>query len=407
MTRSDKQKMSKKKKVFIILGVVVVVLAILYFVLFGGSKKPKEVAQEDLGIDYYTVEDVEQVFINGVVTPVKSKEFIKDATLGKLGDLQVKNGDVVDEGTVLYQYVDDQTSTQITELKFQIESTQAEKDKAARQMQLDLNELGNASAPTGDAKAGAEEGEMAVAPQMSRESIELKYDLPSFDAKINQLQSQITELNEKQINQVKAPFKGQVTIPQEQNRDSAILTLKSNDFYVEGEVNEKDLSKIKVKQPADVRTIANDKLYKGEISYVSNSPSSKAQPAEGGGGMMGGGGGTSSLSNYTVKLTLKDADNITDGFHVQASIKLEDKKIELPLAALKKDKEQQYVLVDDFGTVVRKDIQTTDKGAKKDHVVVISGLDALDKVILKSKNELKNGDIIDPNQAEEGTEVKE
>ena len=344
------------------------------------------------------------MFINGVVTPTESKEFIKDATLGKLGDLNVKNGDNVEKGAVLYQYVDETSSNQITELKFQIETSQAEKEKAARQMQLELNELANAGGSAGSK-------EESPAPQNtanSQESIRLKYDLNSFDVKMNQLQSQIDELYAKQVNQVTAPFNGQVTVPQDQNRDSAIMTLTSNDFYVEGEVNERDLEKIKEKQPAEVRTIADNKVYKGEIIYIANSPSTAAAGA--GANAQGGGAssGNGALSTYTVKLSLKDAKSVRKGFHVQASIKLEDKKIEIPEKAVHTDKKdnKKYVFVDDFGTVLRKDIEIDTKGAKKGNVVVKSGLEGLDKVIVKSEKELKSGELINELGTENSEELK-
>lgn len=396
--------MSKKKK--IIIGVVagVVVLGIGAKLLLGGSGN-KDAATEEPAIEYFSVEDVDQVFINGVVTPTESKEFVKDATLGKLGDLNVKNGDNVEKGAVLYQYVDETSSNQITELKFQIETSQAEKEKAARQMQLELNELANAGGSAGSK-------EESPAPQNtanSQESIRLKYDLNSFDVKMNQLQSQIDELYAKQVNQVTAPFNGQVTVPQDQNRDSAIMTLTSNDFYVEGEVNERDLEKIKEKQPAEVRTIADNKVYKGEIIYIANSPSTAA--AAGAGANAQGGGassGNGALSTYTVKLSLKDAKSVRKGFHVQASIKLEDKKIEIPEKAVHTDKKdnKKYVFVDDFGTVLRKDIEIDTKGAKKGNVVVKSGLEGLDKVIVKSEKELKSGELINELGTENSEELK-
>lgn len=396
--------MSKKKK--IIIGVVagVVVLGIGAKLLLGGSGN-KDAATEEPAIEYFSVEDVDQVFINGVVTPTESKEFVKDATLGKLGDLNVKNGDNVEKGAVLYQYVDETSSNQITELKFQIETSQAEKEKAARQMQLELNELANAGGSAGS-------NEESPAPQNtanSQESIRLKYDLNSFDVKMNQLQSQIDELYAKQVNQVTAPFNGQVTVPQDQNRDSAIMTLTSNDFYVEGEVNERDLEKIKEKQPAEVRTIADNKVYKGEIIYIANSPSTAA--AAGAGANAQGGGassGNGALSTYTVKLSLKDAKSVRKGFHVQASIKLEDKKIEIPEKAVHTDKKdnKKYVFVDDFGTVLRKDIEIDTKGAKKGNVVVKSGLEGLDKVIVKSEKELKSGELINELGTENSEELK-
>ena len=377
--------MSKKKKIIIALIAIIVILLVGVKFLLGG--KPKAAPAAESTIEYFTVEDVEQVFINGIVTPTESKEFIKDPALGKLGDLNVKNGDNVEKDAILYQYVDETSSNQITELKFQIESTQAEKEKAARQMQLEINELGSAT---------GEDGEAGAAP--SQESIALKYDLNGYDIKMGQLQSQIDELYSKQVNQVLAPFKGQVTIAQEQNRDSAIMTLTSNDFYVEGEVNERDLGKIKVGQPAEVRTIADNKVYKGEIIYISNAPTTSQASANGGAQSSGSG----ALSTYTVKLTLKDGKDIKTGFHVQSSIKLDDKKIEIPESAIHTDEKdkKKYVFVDDFGTVLRKDIEVAEKANDKGMIVVTSGLEGLDKIIVKSDKELKNGELLENAGAE-------
>lgn len=370
--------MSKKKKVVIGSLIGLAIIGVVGLKVFSSKGTPVETANEP-NVEFFTVENVEQVFINGVVTPVMSKEFTKDTTLGKLGDLNVKNGDNVTKDTVLYQYLDETTDSQIRELKFQIESTQAERDKAARQMQLELNELNNT--PTSDS------GEAQQAP-VSKESVELKYDLGSYDIKMNQLQTQINELSEKQVNKVVAPFDGQVIIPQDQNRDSAILTLSSTDFYVEGSVNEKDLEKVKEKQSADVRTVSDNKLYKGEVTYVSNIPNTQ-QASEGGAATS-----SNSLSNYTVKLSLKDAKEIRKGFHVQASIKLNDKKIEIPKEAVKVDDKTKevYVLVDDFGTIAKRVVETTDQGASKDKVIVNSGLEGLDRVIVSSDTPLTVGE---------------
>ncbi|MGX4686011.1 efflux RND transporter periplasmic adaptor subunit [Vagococcus sp. JNUCC 83] len=371
--------MAKKKKWIIGSIVGLVVVSTVGGKLLLSKKEPTEITKEPK-IEFFTVENVDQVFINGVVTPVMSKEFTKDTTLGKLGDLNVKNGENVTKDTVLYQYLDETTDSQIRDLKFQIESTQAEKEKAARQMQLEINEMNNVST--------TESGDTQSMP-VSKESIELKYDLASYDIKINQLQTQINELSEKQINKVVAPFDGQVIIPQDQNRDSAILTLSSTDFYVEGSVNEKDLDKVKEKQQADVKTVADNKLYKGEVTYVSNIPNTQ-QSSEG----SSGGGTSNSLSTYTVKLSLKDAKAIRKGFHVQASVKLNDEKIEIPKKAVKVDDKTKevYVLVDDFGTIEKRIVETSDQGASQDKVIITSGLEGLDKVIVSSDTELVVGE---------------
>lgn len=377
-----------KKRTKIIIGVISVLVLGCGIYLVKHQSKPKEqAAKDEYNIEYYNIDGVDQVFINGTITPVKSQEFVKDQTLGKLGDLQVKNGDVVKEGTVLYQYVDPTSDKEIAEMKMNIQRAQAEKEKAIRQKQLELTQLNQGGQPK-------EEGEDAPQPnlQLAREEIELKYDISGMDMNISQMNQQLNEIYERQVNKVVAPFTGKVSIPQDKNRDSAILNLISEEFYVVGTVNEKDVTKIKTGQDADIKTISTNQGLKGKITYVSELPDSGAAPGEGGG--MNGGG--SSLSNYTVKLSLENPKNIKNGFHVQAAVNLSEKQIVIPKEAIHFDKaDAPYVLVDDFGTVLKKSIEikeTKETLGKK--VVVLNGLESMDQVIVKSDKKLKDGDIL-------------
>jgi len=79
---------------------------------------------------------------------------------------------------------------------------------------------------------------------------------------------------------------------------------------------------------------------------------------------------------------------------VQASIKLNDKKIEIPKKAVKVDDKTKevYVLVDDFGSIAKRVIETTDQGASSGKVVVNNGLESLDKVIVSSETPLTVGE---------------
>jgi len=415
------------KKRGLIIGGVVLVVAVIAYLLFGrGGKQeiPENMeAMEDNGIEYFDIVGLKQVFINGTVTPVRSQEFVKDDTLGKLGELQVKNGEKVEEGTILYQYVDPNSDKEISEIKSSIQSTEAERYKAVRQMELELKKLAS-----GDA-APTEEGEEPAPSQNTaenRESIVLQYDINSYDVRINQLQEQLNDVVARQVNQVKAPFTGKVSIPQEKTRDSAILNLTSEDYYVVGNVNEKDVEKLKVDQKASIKIIANNENVGGAITYISEIPGGSEAGADGG---MGGSSGN--LSSYTVKLSIDSKDNLKNGFHVQAAINLNDEPILIPSSAVKYEGKQAYVLVDDFGTVLRKNItikETEDKAAAKDNkddkankesketkdtsssektekgkkeetskekeVEVLQGLEAMDRVIVSSKTPLKDGDII-------------
>lgn len=386
-----------KKKTKIILTVAIVgIIGTSAALAFGGNSKKEETADNEPKIEYFTLKGSKQVFINGTVTPTRSEEFVKDPSLGKLGDLEVKNGDTVEEGTLLYQYIDPNSEKQIAEIKSSIQSTQADRNKAARQMQLELDKLAAADAkPHSPQQEDVNDDPKSTDPipdvplentAANRESIILQYDLEGFDVRLTQLEQQLNDVLNDQVNLVKAPFKGKVSIPQEKTRDSAILNLTSEDFYVIGEVNEKDVSKLKVDQVATIQTIADKQSLKGKISYISEIPvTANTEP----------GGGGSSLSNYTVKLALDDAKNLKNGFHVQASIDLDKQKTMVPKTAIHYDDKQAYVLVDDFGTVLKKDITLNKNNDITDkEVEVIDGLESMDKIIVKSDKKLKDGDML-------------
>lgn len=63
------------------------------------------------------------------------------------------------------------------------------------------------------------------------------------------------------------------------------------------------------------------------------------------------------------------------------------------------------MFVDDFGTVLRKDIKVSEAAGEKGMVIVDSGLEGLDKIIVKSDKELKNGEILDNAGAEMSGEM--
>lgn len=69
-------------------------------------------------------------------------------------------------------------------------------------------------------------------------------------------------------------------------------------------------------------------------------------------------------------------------------------------------RQEKYVFVDDFGTVLRKDIEVAEKADDKGMIIVNSGLEGLDKIIVKSDTELKNGELLDNAGAEMPEEMK-
>ncbi|MDR0854083.1 MAG: efflux RND transporter periplasmic adaptor subunit [Clostridiales Family XIII bacterium] len=378
-----KRKGTKKKKIVIIVSCALVVIAIgvcLKLFVLGGSGIVEQT--EEANTVVHVVGGSDQVFIDGTITPSQSEEFMRDSALGKLGDLEVADGQTIPVGTVLYRYTNTELDSSISELQRSITEQTAARDKAARQRDLELRQL--------DAKP-AEEG---VDKNLERENILLTYDIDSMNAAINALAAQRDEMQNSKVTTVTAPFAGKVFIPQEKTANSALLKLTSDDSYVMGTVNERDINKIAVGQKCTINVVSSGKSVTGEITYIADQPEGASEGEEGNSESSG-------MAKFTVKISLDSKDGIKNGFHVQAAINLTNDLITIPAKSVIKDGDKNYVLVDDFGSILKKEIvlDAESEGAKKldkDTVAVKTGLEAEDLVIVSSDKDLKDGDPTPP-----------
>jgi len=193
------------------------------------------------------------------------------------------------------------------------------------------------------------------------------------------------ELEESVYTEVTAPFTGKVVIPEEKKADVPVLTLISENFYVAGTVNEKDLEKVTIGQVADITVVSSNFTTVGKVSFVDTTPANTVSDPYTQG---------SSMSSYPVKLSFDSLERIVNGYHVQATINLEENQVVVPKVAIRTDGDVTYVLVNDFGTVTRRVIQTTEEAAEG--IVVTSGLEAQDEIIVSSEADVQEGDLLDP-----------
>ncbi|MHC0417766.1 efflux RND transporter periplasmic adaptor subunit, partial [Enterococcus faecalis] len=64
---------------------------------------------------------------------------------------------------------------------------------------------------------------------------------------------------------------------------------------------------------------------------------------------------------------------------------------------IQKEGEQAYVLVNDFGTIIRRDVQVGQENGDK--MAIESGLESADRVVISSKKPVKVGDIVESDAA--------
>ncbi|OTN89957.1 hypothetical protein A5819_002455 [Enterococcus sp. 7E2_DIV0204] len=377
----------KKKKIMIIVGIVAVVLIGLFILpnLFGGkpsASSDQKAVTEDLGIEYFEVPDIEQVYINGVVQPEQAEAFSKDAKMTSTPEIKVNNGDVVEPETILFTYED-------KEITKEIEAQNNTLSKLATKKQNIYKKWNRAI----DTYNKTKEEERTTNGAAIDEQHQAEVD--GVDEEILFSNETVADLSTKQFISTKAKFKGRVSIPEVKDENAPVLRLTSDGLYVAGKVNEKDLMKIAVDQKANLSVVSSGTTVTGKISYIDdNPPEVKATQGESS-------NAEGSMSNYNVKLSLDSLEGIKNGYHMQATINLGDSKpIEVPKKAVHDQDGKKYVLVNDFGSVIRRDVQIGEE--KGDNTVINSGLESADRIIVSSKKEVKEGDLIGEGTDESG-----
>lgn len=363
-----------KKKKWLWVGAVVVALIVIAVVLpkyLGKQNEPEILPEEDpFGIEYYTVPPMKQVFVNGVVTPEESQEFYQEDTKGERGDLQVENGQVVEEGTLLYSYTNEDLQKEINQLYNEAARLETNRANTAYKQQLAI-----------DRWYEMKEEERT----QTLEEITMDFGLYELDSQIQEIYNNAASMEERVYTEVTAPFKGKVVIPEEKKADAPILKLISENFYVSGTINEKDLEQVKIDQVADITVVSNGFTTLGKVSFVDTTPSNENTDPY---------GGTSTMSSYPVKLSFDSLDRIVNGYHVQATINLEENQVLIPKEAIHTEGDLEYVLVNDFGSVARRVIKTGEETTEG--VAVTSGLEAEDEIIVSSQAPIEEGDLLDP-----------
>ncbi|MTD38094.1 HlyD family efflux transporter periplasmic adaptor subunit [Erwinia sp. CPCC 100877] len=371
-----------KKRTGIIIGIAVVLLIgffVLPSVLFGGGQDiqvDKAAETEDYGIEYFEVPDIEQVYINGIVQPEQSEAFAKDEKMSSKPEIKVKNGDIVEPETELFTYED-------KEITKEIEAQTNTLSKLNTKKQNIYNKWNRAIDTFNKTK---EEERTTTGPAIDEQH---QAEIDSVDEEILFSNETIADLATKQYITTKAKFKGRVTIPEVKDANAPILRLTSEGLYVAGKVNEKDLMKIAVGQEANLSVVSNGTNVKGKISYIDdNPPEAQANDTD-----SAASGTDAAMSNYNVKLSLDSLEGIKNGYHIQATINIgESKPIEVPKKAIHDEDGKKYVLVNDFGSVIRRDVQVSEE--KGDNVTINSGLESADRIIVSSKKEVKEGDLV-------------
>ena len=371
------------KKKYIIAIVTVVILA---GVGVGSYFLKQSMNKESVAtMEIYTVPSTDKVFVNGKIEPEKVENIFLDATKGTVDKVEVENGDVVEKGDTLFTYKNDQVQSQVEQLELQLNSAKSQKEEINKQNAEAKKQLE-------DLKKAGLENQMSQGGQMPNlgQNAGGEISTGSVDEQIKLLEKQIKALKDKEYYKVTAPIGGKVILAESStNPTQPYITVESGDYYISGSVNEKDQPKIKEGQEVQITILSTNKNINGKISSVGNTPIDNGASLAAQTGAQGGAGGN--MSYYEVKITPDSQEDLTNGFHVQASVNLDKKPIEIPKEAILSVDNEEVVFKNVDGKLVKQVITYSPKEGSEDEVIVSSGLNEEDKIVSNPTPNMKEG----------------
>ena len=364
----------KGKLKFVILLLVLIFILFYYFTHRG--------KKEEVYVDEYSYMKVEQtdeigtINLNGYVKANNPIGIFVDKKL-KVKEVFIKNGDFVEKGQILMTFDDDETN----KLNRSIEKERINLQKIQRDLNTtrELYKLGGAS----------------------KDEVRNLED----SARITQLNiDEYVEVLSKTATEVRSPVDGVVSNLKAQENylvdtDSSLLEIiDADDLRIIVEIPEYNTQTVKLGQSIRVRQDISDddKVYDGEITKISRLSTTSSMTGE-------------NVLEAEVK-TNETIPNLVPGFKIKAVLQLKSdvKNIIIPKIALQNEEGKYFVYtLDEKNTIKKKTI--TIKNIVGDNIIVLSGLNPGEEIVLTPDNRLRDGLVLaggdNHNSSEEVTSV--
>ena len=364
-----------KGKLKFVLLLLVLIFILFYYLTHRGKK-------EEVYVDEYSYMKVEQtdeigtINLNGYVKANNPIGIFVDKKL-KVKEVFIKNGDFVEKGQILMTFDDDETN----KLNRSIEKERINLQKIQRDLNTtrELYKLGGAS----------------------RDEVRNLED----SARVTQLNiDEYVEVLSKTATEVRSPVDGVVSNLKAQENylvdtDSSLLEIiDADDLRIIVEIPEYNTQTVKLGQSIRVRQDISDddKVYDGEITKISRLSTTSSMTGE-------------NVLEAEVK-TNETIPNLVPGFKIKAVLQLKSdvKNIIIPKIALQNEEGKYFVYTLDEKNTIKKKIITI-KNIVGDNIIVLSGLNPGEEIVLTPDNRLRDGLVLaggdNHNSSEEVTSV--
>lgn len=389
----------KKKYITITIILTIIIASTIGFCFLKKSINDKTANKPE----YYKIDSVEKVFINGTLTPRESESIYIDSTKGEISEVYVTNGQAVNAGDSLFIYNNTVIESQIDEISEQITANENSKVSINNKLTNAKNNLAEKENQLNKLKKQLEEFNFQDQVEADNISMNIqqttaevsayKEQVSAYEDQIDSVKTTLNSLYNKKEKLtadknfvVTAPISGTIVLSSnEKDYTQPYIIIESQELIVKGIVSEKDYTKIKVDDDISVSIISTNETIEGKILEIDDRPVSNtelnlSQVTQ---------TTNTNVSYYNVLITLNSQENLINGFHSQGKVTLGDDTIKVFKTSVINEEGKSYVFIDKDGILDKVEISIKEEDGE--YVIVESGLNANDVVMKNPTSETKAG----------------
>ncbi|MFV0556185.1 MAG: efflux RND transporter periplasmic adaptor subunit [Lactovum sp.] len=277
----------------------------------------------DFEMETYLVEAQPSLIFSGMVEATQMDKYLKDASLGTLSKVEVKDGEKVKVGQVLLTY--EAKDTDLTSFSFAVQNAQDAVNIASAEINDANSQINQLTTRLNQSQDELEKSSLREQIDVLNQGLGQQHrSLNSAQLALSQAQTQLSEAQAGQTVTIKASQDGIAVVNKNASETEALVTVVSNTKVIKGSASEFDYKELVVGSAVNLTTLDKSQTATGKVDYVSLVPMSTSEGL--------------TISSYTFTVSLDKGSDLQYGFSVE--IELPDKTIYIPETAVKDNKVQ-------------------------------------------------------------------
>ena len=349
----------KKKKIIIVSSIFIVALGLTISGALYVKNKAKVVINKENTVEYFTIEDTSGLKFKGSSIISNEQRIMLDPSKGEVNEVFVKDGQIVEKDTVLFNYYNEVIQEQVDELERQINSlnSKIEKEKERESKAEALKKEAAAIASNNENPANS-----VSVDQLNSGSI-----IEELKTNLNDAISKRDSLKEKVVKPVIAEIRGKVYINKEDSTKEYMRVI-SEEPLIAAQASEFDVDELKVDSKVDIKIVSNNSKVTGKITKIDDIPTVSVDQK-------------SSLYTFYVK----PDEGIKIGFSVELTVN--PGEIVVPKSSVIEESGKLYVMLAEGENNKKVEITATLKD--DNYVVQNDSLKVGDKIMLNPSENSK------------------